>query len=158
MKIVGLDPGIRNIGWAEYSNGTWFVRALYMPGSYVKRQRDFKEWCEERMPGTTGACVEKLQGGANHLQQELAANIALVAAHLPPSAQMTWCVPSTHFHFVSKIGKYNELYREELERLVGSELNRHELTAVACVLLMLAYKKGRLSEFYLKRLQWLTQK
>lgn len=135
----------------------WVVQSLYLNGPFVERAHTLSAWAKANCFDVTHVGIETLVGGDQFTQQKLAGTHAIVAAQLPRHLTIAAIQPSTHFHFTSGVGKYNEKYRKTLEDIVGKgTMTLHELTAVSCAMMMLAYAKGSLSQFYQSRIKWLT--
>lgn len=154
FRVVALDPGVKNIGWAELrSDKSWSAGTLPPYSSFIDRMKALDEWCREHVAPADLSALEIFAGHAS-LIQSLAAVQAVVAIHVKPGTKLAIIHPSTHFAYVGGKGVRTARYHERCEQFSGLSLNEHEATAVACVLTALADHLGRLPERLRGKVRW----
>lgn len=155
-RFVGIDPGKRNVGWAVFEDGIWRADTFLLEGGYQTRMHVWRDWCRREIPTASVLALEKLSGGQNWMSQELASVMALAVAFTHPEARVAIIHPSTHFKFVSGVGKRTPAYDERCARIAGRTVDLHASTAVGCVLTALADMKGKAPPWMQGKIQWAT--
>lgn len=154
---MGIDPGVKNLGAVILEPGQpWSVQTLRLDGSYRQRQIQLFNWIRANIEGVEYVGIEALTGGMPYLQQKLAAIPAVFSVAVPSGIKLAEIMPSTHYKFISGRGKPSDEYDAKMDALAGFEMDRHQRTAGGCAMMMLAYQKKKLTQFYLDRIRWLT--